>query len=72
MGICCVLFDAPLGGERSLTRSFKDKAVQIISGTIRVYSHGPNTMGMRTRIVQDYLNTVPLSSAPGLTTFLAP
>ena len=23
MGICCVLFDAPLGGERSLTRTFK-------------------------------------------------
>lgn len=50
---------------QGLTRSFKDKAVQIISGTIRVYAHGPNTMGMRTRIVQDYLNTVPLSSAPG-------
>ena len=52
---------SPMG----LTRSFKDKAVQIISGTVRVYAKGPNTMGMRTRIVQDYLNTVPLSSAPG-------
>ena len=52
---------SPMG----LTRGFKDKAIQIISGTIRVYQHGVNTMGMRTRIVQDYLNTVPLSSAPG-------
>lgn len=52
---------SPMG----LTQSFRDKAIQIISGTIRVYQQGVNTMGMRTRIVQDYLNTVPLSSAPG-------
>lgn len=52
---------SPLG----LTQNFKDKAIQIVSGTVRVYQHGTNTMAMRTRIVQDYLNTVPLSSAPG-------
>lgn len=52
---------SPMG----LTQSFEDKAIQIISGTIRAYQHGPNTQGVRTRIVQDYLNTVPLSSAPG-------
>ncbi len=50
---------------QGLTQSFKDKAVQIVSGTVRVYQHGVNTQGMRTRILQDYLNTVPLSSAPG-------
>jgi membrane peptidoglycan carboxypeptidase len=52
---------SPMG----LTRNFEDKAIQIISGTIRAYQHGPNTQAVRTRIVQDYLNTVPLSSAPG-------
>lgn len=52
---------SPMG----LTQSFRDKAVQIVSGTVRVYQHGTNTKGMRTRILQDYLNTVPLSSAPG-------
>ncbi len=50
---------------QGLTQNFKDKATQIVSGTIRVYQHGTNTMAMRTRIVQDYLNTVPLSSAAG-------
>ncbi|ALZ75160.1 transglycosylase domain-containing protein [Rheinheimera sp. F8] len=52
---------SPMG----LTQNFEDKAIQIISGTIRAYQHGPNTQAVRTRIVQDYLNTVPLSSAPG-------
>lgn len=52
---------SPLG----LTQSFEDKAIQIISGTVRAYQHGPNTQAVRTRILQDYLNTVPLSSAPG-------
>ena len=27
MGICCVFFDSPLGGERSLTRTFKGDAL---------------------------------------------
>lgn len=27
MGICCVLFDSPLGGERSLTRTSKGDAL---------------------------------------------
>ncbi len=52
---------SPMG----LTQNFEDKAIQIVSGTIRAYQHGPNTQAVRTRIVQDYLNTVPLSSAPG-------
>ncbi len=52
---------SPMG----LTQNFEDKAIQIISGTIRAYQHGANTQAVRTRIVQDYLNTVPLSSAPG-------
>jgi len=52
---------SPMG----LTQSFEDKAIQIVSGTIRAYQHGPNTQAVRTRILQDYLNTVPLSSALG-------
>ncbi len=52
---------SPLG----LTQNFQDKAIQIISGTVRAYQYGPDTHAVRTRIVQDYLNTVPLSSAPG-------
>lgn len=50
---------------QGLTQSFEDKAVQIVSGSIRAYQHGANTQAVRTRILQDYLNTVPLSSAPG-------
>lgn len=51
---------SPMG----LTQSIKDKLWQIASASVRVYSQGANTELARKRIVQDYLNTVPLSSAP--------
>lgn len=50
---------------QGLTKGFMDKAIQMVSGTIRVYHFGQDTLAARSRIVQDYLNTVPLSSAPG-------
>ncbi|WP_434931182.1 transglycosylase domain-containing protein [Shewanella sp. HL-SH5] len=51
--------------EFGLTSSIEDKLLQIGSAMIRVYQQGENTLAARQRIVQDYLNTVPLSSAPG-------
>jgi len=51
--------------NHGLTLSIKDKLLQIGSAIVRVYQQGENTRGARRRIVQDYLNTVPLSSAPG-------
>lgn len=50
--------------SQGLTLSIKDKLLQIGSATVRVYQQGDNTELARKRIVQDYLNTVPLSSAP--------
>ncbi|MCT7942358.1 transglycosylase domain-containing protein [Shewanella sp. SP1S2-7] len=51
--------------EFGLTSSIEDKLLQIGSAMVRVYQQGENTLAARQRIVQDYLNTVPLSSAPG-------
>lgn len=50
--------------SQGLTLSIKDKLLQIGSASVRVYQQGENTEPARKRIVQDYLNTVPLSSAP--------
>ena len=50
--------------SQGLTLSIKDKLLQIGSASIRVYQNGEETAPARARIVQDYLNTVPLSSAP--------
>ncbi|QSX38949.1 transglycosylase domain-containing protein [Shewanella sedimentimangrovi] len=49
---------------QGLTSSIKDKLLQIGSASVRVYQQGENTGPARKRIVQDYLNTVPLASAP--------
>ena len=37
----------------------------MISASIRTYREGPQTLATRQRIVRDYLNSVPLSAAPG-------
>ncbi|WP_240778860.1 transglycosylase domain-containing protein [Shewanella sp. SNU WT4] len=50
--------------EHGLTSSIQDKLLQIGSASVRVYQQGEETAPARARIVQDYLNTVPLSSAP--------
>ncbi|MCL1142347.1 transglycosylase domain-containing protein [Shewanella gaetbuli] len=51
--------------EFGLTLSIQDKLLQIGSAMVRVYQPSENTLEARKRIAQDYLNTVPLSSAPG-------
>ncbi|WP_245335225.1 transglycosylase domain-containing protein [Shewanella sp. WXL01] len=48
-----------------LTRSIKDKLIQISSAMVRVYHDSELTYEARRKLVKDYLNTVPLSSAPG-------
>ncbi len=43
----------------------QEKIRQMISASIRTYREGPQTLATRQRIVRDYLNSVPLSAAPG-------
>lgn len=47
------------------TLSAADKLRQMVSASVRAYSEGSDTMAVRQRIVRDYLNSVPLSAAPG-------
>ena len=37
----------------------------MVSASVRTYREGPQTLATRQRIVRDYLNSVPLSAAPG-------
>jgi membrane peptidoglycan carboxypeptidase len=48
-----------------LTLHSSDKLLQMASASLRVYLDGPDTRASRRHIVLDYLNTVPLSAAPG-------
>ena len=48
-----------------LTLSAKEKLRQMISASVRAYQQGPQTLEARQTIVRDYLNSVPLSAAPG-------
>ena len=48
-----------------LTVSASEKIKQMISASVRAYQSGPNTQTVRQNIVRDYLNSVPLSAAPG-------
>lgn len=50
---------------QGLTRNFEDKFYQMVSGSVRAYRYGSDTSLSRHEIVLDYLNSVPLSSAPG-------
>lgn len=47
------------------TASPAEKLRQMISASLRAYQDGEHTVNTRKRIVADYLNSVPLSSAPG-------
>lgn len=48
-----------------LTMTAADKLTQMASASLRAYLDGEDTRASRRRIVLDYLNTVPLSAAPG-------
>lgn len=48
-----------------LTLSSQDKLRQMASASIRAYRDGPDTEANRRALVLSYLNTVPLSAAPG-------
>jgi len=48
-----------------LTLSAAEKLRQMVSASVRAYQGGPDTREARERIVRDYLNSVPLSAAPG-------
>lgn len=43
----------------------QEKLRQMVSASVRTYREGPQTLAARQRIVRDYLNSVPLSAAPG-------
>ncbi len=47
------------------TSSVRDKLRQMASATVRAYSEGLHTEGVRRRIVLDYLNSVPLAAVAG-------
>ena len=47
------------------TQSPLDKLRQMASASVRAYSGGPQTMAARRQLVLDYLNSVPLTAAPG-------
>lgn len=47
------------------THSIADKARQIIGASLKAYREGTDTRPRRREIVVDYLNSVPLSAAPG-------
>ncbi len=47
------------------TRSAVDKLRQMLAASVKVYREGPDTREQRRRIVLDYLNSMPLSAAPG-------
>lgn len=48
-----------------VTLTAGDKLRQMASASVRAYLGGPLTMRSRERTIVDYLNTVPLSAAPG-------
>jgi len=47
------------GGQ---TNGIREKLIQIISASLRIYQDGPDTRGAREKIVLDYLNSTPLSA----------
>lgn len=47
------------------TSQAREKLLQMASASLSSYADGPNTTQARSRIALDYLNSVPLSAAPG-------
>ena len=48
-----------------VTSSVRDKLTQIVSASVLAYRHGEETTLFRQQLVLDYINSVPLSGAPG-------
>lgn len=51
--------------NQGITASAKDKLIQMASASIRAYHNGEDTTAFRKQLVVDYINSVPLSAAPG-------
>lgn len=47
------------------TQSVKEKGIQMASASLRAYRMGRSTFDVRKRILQDYVNSVPLGAIPG-------
>lgn len=70
-------FDAPGGSTLAtqiekyrhspdgVTYAAREKLRQMLSASVRAYRDGEQTLPVRRRLLLDYLNTVPLSAAPG-------
>ncbi|MBD3895115.1 penicillin-binding protein [Halomonas sp. ML-15] len=50
---------------QGMTGSAREKLRQMISASVRGYQQGPQTLAARQDVALDYLNSVPLSAAPG-------
>ncbi len=48
-----------------LTSSPEEKLIQMASASVRAYQHGEDTTAYRHQLILDYINSVPLSAAPG-------
>ncbi|MFU2489026.1 transglycosylase domain-containing protein [Thauera sp. WH-1] len=48
-----------------ITHDAREKLRQMVSASVRAYREGEQTLPVRRQLVLDYLNTVPLSAAPG-------
>nr|WP_205747391.1 transglycosylase domain-containing protein [Desulfopila sp. IMCC35006] len=51
--------------DNGMTSSAKDKLIQMASASVRAYQDGEDTSLYRRDLVLDYINSVPLSAAPG-------
>lgn len=51
--------------DNGITSSIKDKLIQMASASVRAYRFGEDTSDYRKQLVLDYVNSVPLSAAPG-------
>ena len=48
-----------------MTSSAREKLIQMASASVRAYQNGEDTTVYRRQLVLDYVNSVPLSAAPG-------
>lgn len=51
--------------DNGITSSVADKLIQMASASVRAYRNGEDTTEYRKQLVLDYVNSVPLSAAPG-------